>query len=249
MINVKVINDVCFIKFNRPNAKNSINLQMINELEKTFELYEDECKIIVLEGNNDYFCFGADFGEISDNVKNNIEQQDPGKLYDLWNRMINNKCIIVSHVNGKVNAGGVGFIAASDLVIAGSNATFSLSELLFGLMPAMVIPFLIRRIGFAKANYLTITTKTIDVNTALKWQLVDIYSETSDRTLKQYLARMSKLPKEGIIRYKKYINKICSLENDTKEKAIEANLEVFSDEVNLKKIYNFTQNGIYPWED
>lgn len=250
MINVKIIDAICFIEFNRVETKNSINSQMIDELEEAFQFYEDKCKVIVLKGRGDYFCFGADFGVISENVKKNqSEVQNPGRLYDLWNKMINGKCLIVSYVNGVVNAGGVGFVSASDLVIAGPKASFSLSELLFGLMPAMVLPFLIRKVGFSRANYLTVTTKTINAEIAANWGLVDIYSDASDRVLRQYLSRINKLPKDGIERYKKYINQICGIEKDDREKAVRANIEVFSDPNNVKKIYNFIENGIYPWEE
>lgn len=154
-IKVKVVREVCFIEFNRLDAKNTINEQMIDEMNQVFDLYENECKIIVFQGNKEFFCFGADFNVISDEaVQDNPKEQNPGKLYDVWNRMIKSSCITIAHVQGAVNAGGMGFVSACDIVIASENAKFSLSELIFGLMPAMVIPFAIRKIGFGKVNYL-----------------------------------------------------------------------------------------------
>jgi polyketide biosynthesis enoyl-CoA hydratase PksH len=85
----------------------------------------------------------------------------------------------MSHVRGTSNAGGTGFVAASDIVIADNTAQFSLSELLFGLYPACVLPFLTKRIGFRKAHYLTLMTNPISVQQANAWNLVDAYEENS----------------------------------------------------------------------
>jgi len=62
----------------------------------------------------------------------------------LWLRLATVRTVTISHVRGKANAGGIGFVAASDIVLADETAQFSLSELLFGLYPACVLPFLIR---------------------------------------------------------------------------------------------------------
>lgn len=247
-ISVKLDREVCFVKFNRPDSKNAINEIMIDELGKVFEMYEKSCKVVVLEGNDDHFCFGADLNLISKDVADKKQnKQNPGRLYDLWNQMAHMSCVIISHVKGAVNAGGMGFISASDMVIAGTKATFGLSELLFGLMPAMVLPFLIRKVGFSKANYLTLTTRPIDGKTAYEWGVADICCEQSDIVLRQHVARTVRIPKSGIARYKEYINKISGISESIREKAIEANLKVFSDPINLERIYKFTEEGIYPW--
>ena len=93
----------------------------------------------------------------------------------------------IAHVRGKANAGGIGFVAACDIVLADSAAVFSLSELLFGLMPACVLPFLVRRIGFAKANAMTLSTQPVGVQVAREWGLVDAFEENSDNLLRKHL--------------------------------------------------------------
>lgn len=85
----------------------------------------------------------------------------PDLLYDLWLKMMNGPFITISHVRGTTNAGGFGFVAASDIVIADETAIFNLSELLFGLFPAMVLPFLTGKIGDQRAHYLTLKTNSI----------------------------------------------------------------------------------------
>ncbi len=172
----------------------------------------------------------------------------PGPLYDLWLRLATGPYITISHVRGKANAGGVGFVAASDIVLADTTAQFSLSELLFGLYPACVLPFLIRRIGFQKAHYLTLMTQPVTVAQAHEIGLVDAFEEQSEVLLRRHLLRLRRLSKTAIGRYKTYMNRISGPLAQLRAPAIAANLEVFSDPANLQAIGRFVEHGVFPWE-
>jgi len=171
----------------------------------------------------------------------------PGPLYDLWLRLATGSYVTVSHVRGKANAGGIGFVAASDIVLADETAVFSLSELLFGLYPACVLPFLVRRIGFQKANYLTLMTQPITVIQAREWGLVDAFESDSDALLRRHLIRLRRLSKTAIRRYKTHMGRINSSLAELKPIAVNANLEMFSDADNLNAIARYVQEGIFPW--
>lgn len=247
-IQFRQMGNVAFIRFQN-GEKNCINDLLISEMNRALDLCGDCCNAVILEGNHEYFCFGADFGQISERMNSGeATEANPAPLFDLWKRLSELPCVVISHVQGAVNAGGMGFVSASDIVIAADSATFSLSELLFGLMPAMVLPFLIRRIGFSKANYLTLTTRPISCEQAEAWGLVDVRTDSAETTVRQTAARLSKTPKDGITRYKAYINRLCPVDGETRRKAVEANLEVFGDEINLRRITEYTLHGKYPWE-
>lgn len=248
-IKVRFEEPVCFIQINRPEANNAVNVLLIEECSKALALCEEKITIVVFEGLPEVFCFGADFKEINAHKSSNAyAAEDPGQLYDLWLKMATGPYITISHVRGKANAGGVGFVAASDIVLADTTAQFSLSELLFGLFPACVLPFLIRKIGFQKANYLTLMTKPVLIQQAAAWGLVDAYLDNSESLLRQHLLRLKKLSKTGILRYKRYMGELNNMIFKFKELAVSANREVFSDPQNLKKIYQFVEDGIFPWE-
>ncbi|MBN3526387.1 enoyl-CoA hydratase/isomerase [Paenibacillus apiarius] len=248
-IKVRFEESICFVQFNRPEAKNTIDALLIEECHQILRSYEDTINIVVFEGLPEVFCFGADFQGIhSHRQSQERSENNPAPLYDLWLKMTTGSFITISHVRGQTNAGGVGFVAASDIVLADDTATFSMSELLFGLFPAMVLPFLIRRIGFQRAHYLTLMTKPIPAQQAYNWGLVDAYQEKSENLLRQHLSRLKKLPKAGIEQYKNYMARLNDTVFKCKEIAIAANLEIFSDPRNLEKIYQFAEKGIYPWE-
>ena len=156
-----------YLQLYRPEARNTINAQLIEECNDAVAAAEGQAAVLVIEGLPDVFCFGADFQGMRDALVQGEVGDDDGagadKLYRLWLRIATGPFITVAHVRGQANAGGMGFVSACDIVLADAAARFSLSELLFGLYPACVLPFLIRRIGLTKANYMTVSTQPVGV--------------------------------------------------------------------------------------
>jgi polyketide biosynthesis enoyl-CoA hydratase PksH len=249
-IRVKLEDDICFIQIYRPEDNNTINDLLIQEFSEVLTQCEQSVKVIVIEGLPEVFCFGADFKELQTDVHNPTldQQQNPEPLYNLWLQLSSGPYITIAHVRGKANAGGIGFVAACDVVLCEEKAIFSLSELLFGLMPACVLPFLIRRMGFSKANYLTLMTQPISAKQAQEWGLVDAFEINSENLLRKHLLRLRRLSKTGITRYKRYMNSLNNSLEISKPEAIAANIEVFSDQSNLEKITRFVKTGQFPWE-
>ncbi len=248
-VRARLEDDVCFVQIHRPEANNAINERLIEEIGAVLRACEGAAKIVVLEGTPDVFCSGADFQEIRAGVEQSRKlEQDPEPLYDLWRQLASGRVISVAHVQGRANAGGIGFVAACDIVISDSNATYSLSELLFGLMPACVLPFLIRRVGFAKANFMTLTTQPICAAQAQQWGLVDVCEDGSEKLLRKQLLRLRRLGMDGVARYKRYANSLDDVLIRSKPQALAGNLEVFSDPGNLQKIARYVRTGQFPWE-
>ncbi|AGS06836.1 enoyl-CoA hydratase/isomerase [Candidatus Profftella armatura] len=246
-IEVNIKQSICFIRFCNKKNNNMINNSMINECLHILKKNDSSnpFHIVVLEGLPKIFCLGADFDEI---IKKNhpIESK---KLYELWYLLSCGPFISLSNIcSGRVNAGGIGFIAACDIVLANHDAQFSLSELLFNLFPACVLPFLIRRIGFQRSNYMTLMTKPITAKQALEWNLVDAISNNNDLLLHKHLLRLKYLSKNSIKNYKKYINELNNILLNSKNNAISTNHKLFSDSKNLEKISYYMNTGYFPWE-
>ena len=253
-LQVRFQESICFLRIHRPEANNTINRVLIEECSHVLSLCEKSITIVVLEGSPAVFCFGADFAEMHTEMANEQQrEQNAEPLYDLLLQLATGPYITIAHVRGKVNAGGVGFVAASDIVLADHTAQFSLSELLFGLFPACVLPFLIRRVGFQKAHYMTLMTQPIAVQRAHAWGLVDEYEEASASLLRRHLLRLRYLSKTGISRYKRYMNELnagqAQFLREAKSLAVAGNQEVFSDPDNLKGILRYVEEGILPWQD
>ena len=247
-INVQFQGSICFLQIARPQANNTISDQLVAECNDVLSACEESATVVVLSGSPEVFCFGAEFKDIASSSKSHVHDTGPEPLYDLWLRLATGPYVTISHVRGRANAGGVGFVAASDIVLADETAQFSLSELLFGLYPACVMPFLIRRIGFQKAHYLTLMTQPISAKQAWEWGLVDAFEPLSDNLLRRHLQRLRRLSKIGIRRYKTYMSRISVPLQDLKSRAVAANREMFSDAENLQAITRYVEQGVFPWE-
>ncbi|HEY0143897.1 MAG TPA: enoyl-CoA hydratase/isomerase [Thermoanaerobaculia bacterium] len=246
---VRFDESICYLQIDRPEANNTISGQLVAEFNDVLSACEDTATVVVLSGSAEVFCYGADFDALANPLTTTDGEHDgPGPLYDLWMRLATGPYVTISHVRGKANAGGIGFVAASDIVLADESAQFSLSEMLFGLYPACVMPFLIRRVGFQKAHYLTLMTQPIPAQKAMEWGLVDAYDASSEVLLRRHLQRLRRLSKVAIRRYKTYMINIGAPLQEMKSPAIAGNVEVFTDAENLKSITRYVEKGIFPWE-
>jgi len=253
-LKVRFQDSICFVQIDRPEANNTINGQLVAECNQVLSACEESTTVVVLSGSPEVFCFGADFAPLvgprgnGSATRGSCQDDGPGPLYDLWLRLATGPYVTVAHVRGKANAGGIGFIAASDIVLAEEGAQFSLSEMLFGLYPACVLPFLARRIGFQKAHYLTLLTQPIAAAQACEWGLVDAVEPQSELLLRRHLLRLRRLGKTAIRRYKTYMNEIAGPLAELKSRAVAANREIFSDADNVTAIARYVEHGVFPWE-
>jgi polyketide biosynthesis enoyl-CoA hydratase PksH len=151
-------------------------------------------------------------------------------------------------VRGRANAGGVGLAAACDLVLADRTATFALSELLFGLFPACVLPFLARRVGLQKAHFLTLSTRPIHAEEALAWGLADALGDDAEVLLRAHLRRLAHLEKSAIGRYKAYMAGLSDLVSQARHRALDANRTMFADPGVQRDIMRYVREMKFPWE-
>lgn len=250
-IEVRADGNVTRLRIHRPEARNTINDLLIEECHRALDAAERSSTVVILEGSREVFCFGADFAGMRSQAASGGSPgtvQDPSPLYDLWTRLALGPFVSVAHVEGAANAGGVGFAAACDIVIAGPNARFSLSELVFGLLPACVLPFLIRRVGHQRAHYMTLSTAPVAPEQALLWGLVDATATDSEDLLRRHLLRLRRLPRHGVAHYKRYQTHLSHLLTEARPDAIAANREAFADRRNLEGILRYVDTGQFPWE-
>ncbi|MGD1701432.1 enoyl-CoA hydratase/isomerase [Dapis sp. BLCC M229] len=237
------------IQLYRPEANNSINDQLTQELLSALQAVEVEetVKVVILEGLPDVFCTGMDFQAIANGELVDTKISADG-YYNILKQMSESSKVIISLLRGKVQAGGVGFVAASDIVIADETVSFVLSELLFGLLPACVLPFLIRRVGFQKAYRLSLTTQPISGSEAYNWGLVDEYGSNTNQLISQYVGRLRYLPSSGVKELKDYMNKLWIIQAETQNLATNKSASLLGDPTIQAKIKRFAKEGLYPWQ-
>lgn len=237
------------ITLHRENARNSINDKLLDELNLALDASErlEDCPLVILQGRNGVFCTGMDFNEAvsrTDDITTAVSR----RYLEAIKRLSLIPKIIVSKVEGQVMAGGIGLVAASDLVVATPKSQFSLSEALWGLLPACVIPFLIRRVGFQTAYKMTLTTLPIDGEEAARWGLVDLITDTPDASIRRLLLRLVRLDGRTVGQMKRYFRKMWLINESMEDMAVEEITELLADDQVRANIHNFVTHGQFPWD-
>jgi enoyl-CoA hydratase/carnithine racemase len=132
---------------------------------------DPECRVIVLRADGADFCRGLDFGAV---------HADTGDLRAMAKAFA--ECVTLVHgapkpviacLEGHVVGGGVGLAAACDIVLAQEHVTFTLPEAIVGMIPAVITPFLLRRMSAGRVRYLAISTRALPAAEAARFGLVD----------------------------------------------------------------------------
>jgi len=182
MINYSVNNKIALLKLNRPEKRNALHPELVNELkEKLFAAKNnDAVSTVILTGEGKSFCAGADLAYLNDlgnysSVENEIDSKS---LADLFLQIYNFPKPTIAAVNGAAIAGGCGLASVCDIIVADEqHAKFGYSEVKIGFIPAIVSVFLIRKIGEGRAKHLLMTGEIIDAEKAYQLGLVNYLTE------------------------------------------------------------------------
>ena len=242
---------VAKIVFNNAlNNNNAISRKTLVEISQILSTLEndDTVKIIILSSTGNVFSNGMDFRELSQ--KDSLDELVgfSGVYYDLLLKIASIDKVVISLVEGRVNAGGMGFIAASDIVIGNSQASFSLSEALFGLVPACVFPFLSKRIGFQKTHFMSISSNVISADKAFGIGLIDELDNNLEDTLRRLKLRILKMKPSTFGVLKRYSQEIHGLSKESKEIALDCLREISKNEQVHNDIKQFITKNKMPWE-
>jgi polyketide biosynthesis enoyl-CoA hydratase PksH len=243
---------VLSLTFNRPAQRNTLTQQTLNELSRAIDDAErdPDCRVVLLQGSGGTFCSGMDFAELIDRVDSDLGGAPVHDVHymDVLRRLSSTGQIVISAVDGQVMAGGIGLLAASDLVFATPAARFSLPEALWGLLPACVLPLLIRRIGFQNAYRMTLTTETWTADQARQTGLVDEVTDTLDDTVRRRLLRLTRLEPETVRGMKAYFKKMWYLSEAMERTAIAEIDSLIRQPRVQENVRNFVEHKRFPWE-
>ncbi len=150
----------------RTDARNALDTQLIADLAASFGDLgaEDATRVIVLGGRGPDFCAGADIRDMRAAGDFTREQNIAAAttFAALFAAIYDCPKPVIVRCHGGVYGGGVGLTAAGDIPVAATSAVFSLSEVRLGILPAMISPYVVRRIGERHARELFLTGERFD---------------------------------------------------------------------------------------
>jgi methylglutaconyl-CoA hydratase len=164
----------------RPERRNAFDAALITELNEAFADVGD-ARVVVLAGEGEAFCAGADVEWQRASIDLSYEENvaDALRLYAMCEAIDRCPAPVVARVHGYALGGGSGLVACSDIVIAASETVFGFTEVRLGIVPAVISPFVLPRIG-AHARRYFLTGERFGADVALRIGLV---SEVADRDL------------------------------------------------------------------
>ncbi len=190
-LDTNILNEVLFCRLNRPDKRNALNREMLNELLKLFESTAkvQGVRVLVLRGSGKVFSAGADLSQMSDVSGKDFEelQKEAGLFYDCFDALYRLPIPTVCYAHGGVHGGANGLLAACDYTLAEKGTVFSFGEVRLGLIPATVAPYIIDRTGLARARRMLLGGHSFTGRDALEWGLIDqlCLAEEADEKIRE----------------------------------------------------------------
>jgi methylglutaconyl-CoA hydratase len=166
------------VTLDRPEVHNAFNEVVIDELRRTFARLADEpperLRAVVLAGSGSSFCAGADVTWMRASLGLTREQneQDAMAMAEMFDAIDRCPVPVIARVHGAALGGGMGLCAVSDIVIAEAGARFGFTETRLGILPAVISPFVIAKIGETHARALFPGGRRFDTLRAMRIGLV-----------------------------------------------------------------------------
>jgi methylglutaconyl-CoA hydratase len=187
-----------YITMNRPEKRNALSHEMVTELKTAFATAEadEQVKVIILRAKGESFCSGADLEFLQQLQDFSYEQNiaDSTHLKELFIQIYQLKKIVVAQVQGHALAGGCGLATVCDFVFAVPEAKFGYTEVKIGFVPAIVMVFLLRKIGEGKAKELLLTGDLLLADEAKAMGLVNevVSRDGLHKTVQKFVANLIK---------------------------------------------------------
>ena len=198
LISLEIEGSIARVSLARPDKYNALNVQMITELIEVFAWTaensvgktgsltnpegEENLRVMVLSGEGKHFCAGADINMMRDAGANSPEEnrKDSKRLDSLFNGLWSHPCFTIGLIQGVALGGGAGLIACLDHVICKNGVKIALSEGKLGILPAVIGPYVYRRMGSANFRRHAMLAGRMDTTEALRIGMIDAIDDDLD---------------------------------------------------------------------
>jgi methylglutaconyl-CoA hydratase len=205
---------VVTVALNRPEVHNAFNDELIAEAVELFDALapSSSARAVVLRGSGANFCAGADLNWMSRMVSYTRDEnvRDSAKLARMYAAIDECPLPVVGRIQGAAIGGGVGLVAVCDVAICATNSKFGLSEVKLGILPAVISPYVIAKIGETQARALFLTGERFDAERAQRIGLVHRVAEDLDAAVDETLAQLRTSGPEAVRECKKLIRFVAS---------------------------------------
>ena len=206
-LRVEQDSDLLRVTLARPERRNAFDAELIGELTGAFESVGEDVRAVLLSGEGESFSAGADVDWMRSSVELSYEQNvaDARRLRKMLETIDLCPAPVVARVHGHALGGGCGLVACSDIVIAAPDTQFAFSEVKLGIIPAVISPFALSKIGASAARRYFVTGERFDAATALRIGLVHEVAADLDAAVAAIVAELRSAGPEAARHAKKLV--------------------------------------------
>jgi methylglutaconyl-CoA hydratase len=199
--------DLLHVTMARPERRNAFDAELIQELTRAFSDIGEEVRVVLLAGEGRSFSAGADVEWMRSSVELTYEENvaDARRLRMMLEAIDSCPAPVVTRVQGHALGGGCGLVACSDVAVAAPDAVFAFSEVKLGIIPAVISPFALTKIGASAARRYFVTGEKFDAETALRIGLVHGVAEDLDGAVEAIVGELRSAGPEAARHAKKLV--------------------------------------------
>lgn len=166
----------------RPDRKNAFDAELVADITDAVRRIDPASRAVVLQSEGDTFCAGADIEWMRSMAGFTLEQNvaDATAIARMYRAIYDLEVPVLARVQGPAIGGGAGLVAVADIAVASTDASFAFTETRLGIIPAVVSPYVLRRVGPGHATALFVTGLRFDALRALEIGLVEAVEEPRD---------------------------------------------------------------------
>ncbi|HXU22468.1 MAG TPA: enoyl-CoA hydratase-related protein [Tepidiformaceae bacterium] len=252
VVHLEIAGPVATITLDSPANRNALSRQLTTELEQRLRAARDDARVrvIILTGAGSVFCSGADLKE-QRTANAAGERSGPGALVPILEILLDSPKPIVGRINGAARAGGLGLVAACDIAVAVDSATFAVSEVRVGVIPAIISVVLLPKIGRTRASELFLTAEPITASTAVAAGLLTSSAapERLDEAVDGYVASLLKGAPGALQGAKELIRQVPLMErNHAFAAMVERSADYFASAEALEGMAAFAEKRQPRWQ-
>lgn len=204
-----------YLTLNRPDVRNAFNEHVIQELTAWAEAVaeDDEVRVAVLAGRGAAFCAGADLGWMARMASYTHAEnvRDATAMANMYSAVDHLPLPLIGRIHGVALGGGAGLAAVCDIVVADEHASFGFTEVKVGILPAVVSPYVLSKIGASAARELFLTGMRFDAARAKEIGLVHavVAADQMDRRVAEYVREILSAAPEAVATTKELLKKVA----------------------------------------
>jgi methylglutaconyl-CoA hydratase len=210
---VEEADGVISITLHRPDVHNAFNDELIAEAIDVFRgVGSRGARAVVLGGSGPNFCAGADLHWMSKMVRYSRDEnvRDASNMARMYASINECPLPVIGRIQGAAIGGGVGLVAVCDIAICAPDAKFGLTEVKLGILPAVISPYMIAKIGQSHARALFMTGERFDAERALRIGLVHRVAEDLDAAVSETVEQLKTSGPQAVRECKKLIAHIAT---------------------------------------